>query len=69
MLVALRVRGIDARGLNRRNDRGFLRVLAIDLDRPAKLGELASRGSEQVPDLECDRGMGRIDLECLICNS
>ena len=66
MLVAFRVCSIDARRLNRRNDRGFFGMIAIDLNRPAKFGELALRASQHVPDLEGDRGIRRVELEGLI---
>ena len=63
MLVPFRNRGINARRLNRRDDRGFFRMLAVDLDCSAELRESAFRGPEQMPDLECDRRVRRIEFE------
>lgn len=69
MLVPFRNCGIDARCLNRRGDGRFLGILAIDVDGPTELRELALGGSEEVSNLELNRRTGWIKSENLIRTS
>ena len=62
ILVALVVLRVDARGIDRRGDGRFFRMIGIDADRAFEFLEAAGHITEEVPHLEIDRGMDRIDL-------
>jgi len=66
VIIPFRIRGVDARRLNRRDDGGFFRMIAIDLNRSAEFREFAFRGSEKLPNFEGDGRVSRVEFETLI---
>ena len=62
IFVPLVVPGVDARGIDRCVDGRFFRMIGIDTDRALELLEAAVHITEEVPHLEIDRRVDRIDL-------
>ncbi len=62
MVVALRLVGGDARGLDGELDRRALRLRPIDLDRAREVRELAAHHREDVADLEPYGGVRLVEL-------
>jgi hypothetical protein len=62
ILIAVVVLGVDARDVDRRCHRRFLRMISIDIDRAFEFLKVPSHEAKKVAHLEADRGMDRIDL-------
>jgi len=66
VFIALVVFCVDARHVDRRRDRGFLRMIHVHMDRAFEFLEVARHKTKEVPHFKADRGMDRIDLVSLI---
>jgi hypothetical protein len=62
MHIALHDSGVDALHLNRRRDRRFLRMFAVDLNGAVELFETAGHSRESLFHFETDARMRGIDL-------